>query len=92
MKNSRRTGTGMLMRLVRTSCVVTVAFAARPALAYNPWVESHVAATYGYVLGKGEAAGRSVLVAAPSKGPSDPRSRGREKKTPKPSAERAALK
>jgi hypothetical protein len=51
-----------LMPLVRTGFVL-VALSARPALAYETLIETHVAATYHYVLGKGEAAGRSVLLA-----------------------------
>jgi hypothetical protein len=51
------------MPLVRTCCVL-VALSARPALAHETFIEAHAAATYHYVLGKGEAAGRSVLLAA----------------------------
>jgi hypothetical protein len=51
------------MALVRTGCVL-VALSARPALAYETLIEAHAATTYHYVLGKGEAAGRSVLLAA----------------------------
>lgn len=53
----------MIRLLVRTGCVL-VALSARPALAYETLIETHAAATYHYVLGKGEAAGRSVLLAA----------------------------
>jgi len=35
-----------------------------PALAYDSWVEDHIAASYNYSLLKGPAAGRSVLLAA----------------------------
>jgi len=51
------------MPLVRTGFVL-VALSAGPALAYETLIEAHTAATYHYVLGKGEAAGRSVLLAA----------------------------
>jgi hypothetical protein len=49
--------------LLRTGCVL-VALSAHPAFAYETLIEIHAAATYHYVLGKGEAAGRSVLLAA----------------------------
>jgi hypothetical protein len=49
------------IRLVRTCCVL-VALSARPALANQALIETHAAASYHYVLGKGEAAGRSVLL------------------------------
>jgi hypothetical protein len=49
------------MPLVRTGFVL-VALSAGPALAYETLIEAHTAATYHYVLGKGEAAGRSVLL------------------------------
>jgi hypothetical protein len=52
--------------LVLAGCVL-VAPSARPALAYETLIEAHAAATYGYVLGKGEAAGRSALLAAPGR-------------------------
>jgi hypothetical protein len=51
------------MPFVRTGLVL-VALSARPALAYETLIETHAAATYHFVLGKGEAAGRSVLLAA----------------------------
>jgi hypothetical protein len=51
------------MALVRTGCVL-VALSAHPAFAYETLIEIHAAATYHYVLGKGEAAGRGVLLAA----------------------------
>ena len=51
------------MALVQTGCVL-IALSAGPALAYDTLIETHAAATYHYVLGKGEAAGRSVLLAA----------------------------
>ena len=57
------------MPLVLTGCVL-VALSARPALAYETLIEAHAAATYPYVLGKGEAAGRGALLAAASS--SDP--------------------
>ena len=61
MKHSRKTST--LKRLFPAACVLA-AFAAGPALAYDSWVEDHIAAAYDYVLIKGPATGRSVLVAA----------------------------
>ena len=57
------------MPLVLIGCML-VALSARPALAYETLIEAHAAATYPHVLGKGEAAGRSVLLAAA--GSSDP--------------------
>ncbi len=51
------------MSIVLTGGVL-VALSARPALAYETLIEAHAAATYHYVLGKGEAAGRSALLAA----------------------------
>jgi hypothetical protein len=56
------------MPLVLTGCVL-VALSARQALAYESLIEAHAAATYHYVLGKGEAAGRSVLAAAGRRDP-----------------------
>jgi hypothetical protein len=52
-----------LMPFVRTGCVLIV-LSARPVLAYDTLIEAHAAVTYHYVLGKGEVAGRSVLLAA----------------------------
>ena len=63
VKNSRKTSTGILKR-VRAGCIAVVALCAGPALAYDSWVENHVAAAYDYVLFKGPAAGRTVLIAA----------------------------
>ena len=57
--------------LVLTGCVL-VALSARHALAYEALIEAHAAATYPYILGKGEAAGRSALAAAGGNGPSYP--------------------
>jgi mono/diheme cytochrome c family protein len=71
VKDSRKTSTGILKRLVRAGCIPIVALCARPALAHSSWVEDHVAATYDYVLAKGPAAGRRVLLAAASD-PNDP--------------------
>lgn len=70
MKDSRRTRTEILKRLVRTACIPIVAACATPALGYQIWIETHLAATYPYVLGKGQAAGRSALLAAGD--PKDP--------------------
>jgi mono/diheme cytochrome c family protein len=50
-------------RFVRAAGLL-LALSAGPALAYDSWVEDHVAATYGYVLFKGPAAGRVLLAAA----------------------------
>jgi mono/diheme cytochrome c family protein len=72
VKISRRTSTGILVQLGRAGCIALTALCARPALAYDSWVEDHVAASYDYVLGKGPAAGRRILLAASSPGPSDP--------------------
>jgi hypothetical protein len=76
VKDPRKTSVEMLKGLVRAACLTAVV---TPAVASNPWIESHVAASYGYVLGKGEAAGRS-LAASSSKG--DPKA----KPTSKPSS------
>jgi mono/diheme cytochrome c family protein len=64
MKGSRRTSTEMLMRFVRACCAAGLALAAQAAPAYENWIETHVASTYPYVLGRGESAGRTVLLAA----------------------------
>lgn len=71
MKDSRKTSTVILRRLVQSGCFALVA---TPALASNPWIESHVSATYGYVLGKSEVAGRSLAAASPAKA-DDPKTR-----------------
>jgi mono/diheme cytochrome c family protein len=63
VKDSRRTSTETLVRIVAGSALLA-AFSAHPALANEQWIEDHVAASYDYVLGKGPAAGRSVLLAA----------------------------
>jgi hypothetical protein len=63
VKNSRKTSTEILKR-VRAVFIAVVALCGGPALAYDSWVEDHVAASYDYVLFKGPAAGRTVLVAA----------------------------
>lgn len=63
MKDSRKTSTGILKRFVRAAGVL-LPLSAAPALAHDTWVEDHVAATYGYVLFKGPAAGRALLAAA----------------------------
>jgi mono/diheme cytochrome c family protein len=70
VKDSRKTSTEILKR-VRAGCIAVVALCAGPALAHDSWVEDHVAAAYDYVLFKGPAAGRTVLIAASSTG-SDP--------------------
>ena len=62
MKDSRKTSIGIIAAL---------AFCATPALAYDSWIEDHIAATYDYVLFKGPAAGRSVLLAAAEPGDPD---------------------
>jgi mono/diheme cytochrome c family protein len=64
VKDLRRTSVKMFLRLAGTACVLAAALYAPATLAYQNWIESHVATTYGYVLGKGEAAGRTVLHAA----------------------------
>jgi hypothetical protein len=61
VKNSRSTGT---LKRVRAGCIAVLALCAGPALAYDNWVENHVAAAYDYVLFKGPAAGRTVLIVA----------------------------
>ena len=75
MKDLRKTSTPMC--LARAACALAV-FCAGPALASNPWIESHVSASYGYVLGKGEAAGRGLTVASSSKS-GDPKVRAPRK-------------
>lgn len=64
MKDSRKTSTRILERFVRAASVAAAALCAQPAAAYDSWVEDHIAATYDYVLIKGQASGRSVLLAA----------------------------
>jgi hypothetical protein len=61
----------MNRKLLARTTLLLVALSARPASAYEALVEAHAAATYHYVLGKGEAAGRGALVAGASK--ADPR-------------------
>lgn len=63
MKDSQKTGTGILKRFVRAAGAL-LALSAGPALAHGTWIEDHVAASYGYVLFKGPAAGRVLLAAA----------------------------
>jgi mono/diheme cytochrome c family protein len=57
---------------LRTSCIsagfVLASLCAAPALAYDGWIEDHIAAAYDYVLVKGPAAGRVLLAEA---GPAD---------------------
>ena len=57
MMDSRKTS------WISAGCVLA-ALCAAPALAYDGWVEDHIAATYGYVLLNGSAAGRVLLAAA----------------------------
>ena len=64
MKDSRKTSVKIQKRIVRAGCIAAVALCAAPALAYDSWVEDHIAATYDYVLFKGPASGRTVLLAA----------------------------
>ena len=61
----------MNRKVLARSTLLLAALAAPPAFAYEAFIEAHTAATYQYVLGKGEAAGRGVLVAGASK--ADPR-------------------
>jgi len=63
VNNSRKTSNEILKR-VRAACIAIVGLCAGPALAHDSWVEDHIAASYDYVLFKGPAAGRTVLVAA----------------------------
>jgi mono/diheme cytochrome c family protein len=63
MKASRKTSTAILKR-VHAGCIAIAALCAGPALAYDSWVEDHVAASYDYLLIKGPAAGRTVSIAA----------------------------
>lgn len=70
MKDSRKTSTPT--QLVRAACLLA-ALSCRPALAHDGWVEDHVAAAYNYVLIKGSAAGRTILLAAAD--PADPDAR-----------------
>ena len=53
--------------VIRLAACVLPAFSMGSAFASNPWIESHMSATYGYVLGKGEAAGRSLAAATPAR-------------------------
>jgi mono/diheme cytochrome c family protein len=62
VKDSRKTSIGIIAAL---------AVCATPALAYDSWVEDHIAATYDYVLIKGPASGRSVLLVAAEPGDGD---------------------
>jgi mono/diheme cytochrome c family protein len=71
VKDSRKTSTEILKRFVRSGYIAVAALCAPAALAYDSWVEDHVAATYDYVLFKGPAAGRSVLLAAADPGDAD---------------------
>jgi mono/diheme cytochrome c family protein len=72
VKDSRKTSIGLLKQIVRAGCIPIAALCTRPALAHgSSWVEDHVAATYDYVLAKGPAAGRGVLLAA-ANDPDDP--------------------
>ena len=64
MKDSRKTSSGMLKRLARAVCAVALGLGAAQALAYDSLIEEHVAATYGYGLLRGPAAGRTVMIAA----------------------------
>jgi len=64
VKDSRKTSTEILKRFVRAGCILALTVWALPALAYDSWVEDHVAATYDYVLFKGPSAGRTILIAA----------------------------
>lgn len=64
MKDSRKTSTKIQKRFVRAGCIAALALCAAPALAYDTWVEDHIAATYNYVLIKGPATGRTILLAA----------------------------
>jgi hypothetical protein len=45
---------------------LSIALAACPALAHQSLIEAHAAATYHYVLGKGEASARGSLLAGAS--------------------------
>ncbi|HET7766931.1 MAG TPA: hypothetical protein VFK92_17730 [Burkholderiales bacterium] len=59
MFSSRTTIGGALAR----AGGLLIALAAGPALANQALIEAHATATYRYVLGKGEAAGRGSLAA-----------------------------
>jgi mono/diheme cytochrome c family protein len=63
VKDSRKTSIGIAKRLVRASGVLLL-LSAGPALAYDSWIEDHVAATRDYVLIKGPATARTVMLAA----------------------------
>ena len=54
--------TAITSALLRASTLL-IALVARPALANQALIEAHANASYHYVLGKGEAVGRSSLVA-----------------------------
>jgi len=62
MKDPRRVG--VLRWIALAGCVTALAASAQPASASSPWIESHLAASYGYVLSKGEAAGRGLAAAS----------------------------
>jgi len=62
--DSRKTSIEILRRLVHAGFIAVIAVCAGQALAYDSWVEDHVAASYPYMLLKVPAAGRTVLLAA----------------------------
>lgn len=62
MKNLRKPSI-----VIRLAVCVLAAFSTGSAFSSNPWIESHVSTTYGYVLGRGEAAGRSLAAARPAR-------------------------
>jgi mono/diheme cytochrome c family protein len=64
VKDSRKTSNGILKRLVQSGCSAALALCAGHALAYDGWIEDHIAASYDYSLLKVSAAGRTVLLAA----------------------------
>ena len=65
MKDSRKTSTELLKRLVQAgSAAVLIASCAGQAFAYDSRIEDHIAATYGYGILNVPAAGRTVLLAA----------------------------
>ncbi|HTQ76364.1 MAG TPA: hypothetical protein VMI74_18950 [Burkholderiales bacterium] len=55
---------GVLRWVARAGCATALAASTQPASASSPWIESHLAASYGYVLSKGEAAGRGLAAAS----------------------------
>lgn len=55
----------ILRKLVQAGCIA--AAVSTPAFASNPWIESHLSATYGYVIGQGQVAGRTLAAAVPEK-------------------------